>query len=267
MPDSMEIDPTVLRQLAEQHRQVARDTREWAKPPADWLASFLATYGKIASPVYDALIRYYDARQRAGEALALEHDQTAESLVASANAYQEYDDEIAANVKQGWESGGGGSGSTPLGQQPGGDSDMGGGAGPVKPHGSAFGGILSHRDGPPVPVESGPVVPGSVTPGPEAPLPAAANAGEPGSSQQPGVGAPRGGVIDPPAASAGPAEASVGTGVPRPQLHHLPPVRRLRPPIRPPVRRQSLSAGRRFTHRWTIVLRRRPRILRTAHRR
>ncbi|WP_280241688.1 type VII secretion target [Nocardia abscessus] len=100
MPNSMEIDPAVLRQLADQHDRVARDTREWAKPPADWLANFLPTYGKIAYPVYEALERYYDARQRAGEALASEHERTRDSLRASADAYEESDDNFASQIRQ-----------------------------------------------------------------------------------------------------------------------------------------------------------------------
>ncbi|WP_174187150.1 type VII secretion target [Nocardia barduliensis] len=100
MPNSMEIDPAVLRQLADQHDRVARDTREWAKPPADWLANFLPTYGKIAYPVYEALERYYDARQRAGEALASEHDRTADSLRASAAAYEQSDEDFASHIRQ-----------------------------------------------------------------------------------------------------------------------------------------------------------------------
>ncbi|MFD8249224.1 type VII secretion target [Nocardia sp. NPDC059691] len=100
MPNSMEIDPAVLRQLADQHRRVAADTREWAKPPADWLANFLPTYGKIAYPVYEALERYYDARQRAGEALASEHDRTADSLQASAAAYERHESEAASEIRR-----------------------------------------------------------------------------------------------------------------------------------------------------------------------
>ncbi|MEU6831340.1 type VII secretion target [Nocardia beijingensis] len=100
MPESMEVDPAVLRQLAEQHRRVARDTREWAKPPTEWLANFLPTYGKIAYPVYEALERYYDARQRAGEALASEHDRTADSLRASADAYEQSDEDFAHQIRK-----------------------------------------------------------------------------------------------------------------------------------------------------------------------
>lgn len=98
MPERLEIDPALLRQLASQHRQIARDTREWAKPPEEWLANFEPTYGKIANPVKIALVEYYKARQRAGEALALEHDQTAESLIISADSYERTDFEGAAGI-------------------------------------------------------------------------------------------------------------------------------------------------------------------------
>ncbi|WP_406271777.1 type VII secretion target [Nocardia sp. NBC_00881] len=97
---SMDIDPAVLRQLANQHDQVARDTREWAQPPAEWLANFLPTYGKIAHPVYEALVKYYDARQRAGEALASEHDRTADSLRASADAYEQSDEDFGSEIRR-----------------------------------------------------------------------------------------------------------------------------------------------------------------------
>lgn len=100
MPGGMDIDPAVLRQLALQHDQVERDTREWAKPPSEWLANFLPTYGKIAWPVYEALERYYDARQRAGEALADEHARTAKALRDSADAYEQTDLDGAAQIRQ-----------------------------------------------------------------------------------------------------------------------------------------------------------------------
>ncbi|UGT63351.1 type VII secretion target [Nocardia asteroides] len=95
----MNIDPAVLRQLAAQHDRIAQDTREWGKPPADWLTNFLPTYGKIAQPVYDALVRYYDARQRAAENLAREHDDTAAALRASADTYEQTDEDLAARTR------------------------------------------------------------------------------------------------------------------------------------------------------------------------
>ncbi|MEV0359721.1 type VII secretion target, partial [Nocardia sp. NPDC050697] len=99
MPESMNIDPAVLRQLAAQHDRIAQDTREWGKPPAEWLANFLPTYGKIAQPVYEALGRYYDARQRAAENLAREHDDTAAALRASADTYEQTDADLAARTR------------------------------------------------------------------------------------------------------------------------------------------------------------------------
>ncbi|MEU7632227.1 type VII secretion target [Nocardia sp. NPDC049220] len=100
MPESIDIDPAVLRELEKQHRDVADRTREWAKPPSDWLKAFPATYGKIAAPVHKALENYYNARQRAGEALADEHDRTADALRASADAYEQSDEDFAAQIRQ-----------------------------------------------------------------------------------------------------------------------------------------------------------------------
>ncbi|WP_280458661.1 type VII secretion target [Nocardia carnea] len=101
MPERLEIEPAVLRQLANQHDQVARDTREWARPPYEWLANFEPTYGKIANPVKVALEKYYDARQRAGEALAREHEQTAANLRASADSYELADQSGATGISRG----------------------------------------------------------------------------------------------------------------------------------------------------------------------
>ncbi|WP_040793349.1 type VII secretion target [Nocardia paucivorans] len=100
MPERLEIEPAVLRALANQHEQVARETREWAQPPREWLDNFQSTYGKIADPVRLALVSYYNARQRAGEALAQEHEQTAASLRASADEYERMDAESAANIRR-----------------------------------------------------------------------------------------------------------------------------------------------------------------------
>ncbi|MFD0364586.1 type VII secretion target [Nocardia sp. GCM10030253] len=99
MPNYVDIDPAVLRQLALQHERVAADTREWSKPPADWLASFPATYGAIADPVYKALNNYYSARERAGEALASEHDETARKLRDAALAFERGDQEFASRIR------------------------------------------------------------------------------------------------------------------------------------------------------------------------
>ncbi|NEW40673.1 hypothetical protein GV794_01350 [Nocardia cyriacigeorgica] len=101
MPEKLDLDPAVLRQLADQHEQVARDTRKWAEQPTDWLADFPRTYGSIADPVYHALRDYYQARQDAGEALALDHETTAKNLRASADNYEYNDQEGAAAVRRG----------------------------------------------------------------------------------------------------------------------------------------------------------------------
>ncbi|MFB8005992.1 type VII secretion target [Nocardia sp. NPDC056000] len=100
MADRVHIDPAVLRQLAVQHRKVGDDTVEWAKPPSDWLEAFPHTYGTIASPVLDALTRYYNARQQAGNALAAQHYRTADELNASADAYEAADHDSATAVHQ-----------------------------------------------------------------------------------------------------------------------------------------------------------------------
>lgn len=100
MPDSTDVDLQLLYDLANQHDQVADDTRTWAQPPTDWLTSFPDTYGKIAHPVHQALTRYYDARQRAGEALADGHNKTAAALRASAEAYQEADQAGGASIRR-----------------------------------------------------------------------------------------------------------------------------------------------------------------------
>ena len=152
----MEIDLPVLRQLEEQHRRVAAEIRDWAEPPHDWLRSFIPTYGKIAQPVKDALDDYYDARQRAGNALADDHDATADSLAAAARAYEEGDNEMGAQIRRA------------------GDETSGG----TPPSTSS-----------PTPVSSGPSpivdrVPGMDT------SPAAAQPGEVPSAQSPAAGAP-----------------------------------------------------------------------------
>ncbi|MFE9575205.1 type VII secretion target [Nocardia sp. NPDC006044] len=101
MPESMNIDPAVLRQLAIQHEQVADDTRKWAERPQAWLDSFLDTYGPIAQPVFDALNRYYDARKLAGDKLAADHDGTAKALRESAHALETADDESGSYIRAG----------------------------------------------------------------------------------------------------------------------------------------------------------------------
>ncbi|MFF2554709.1 type VII secretion target [Nocardia sp. NPDC058058] len=105
--EKLHIDPAVLRRLAVQHRQVGDDTKEWAKPPEDWLKAFPDTYGSIASPVYGALENYYQARQQAGIALAEQHYRTADNLDAAADEYERADrDSMVAIGRAGGDTGG-----------------------------------------------------------------------------------------------------------------------------------------------------------------
>ena len=163
MPDSLDIDPQVLLDLAKQHDQVAEDTRTWSQPPTDWLAKFPETYGKIAQPVFNALNNYYDARQRAGLALASAHDSTAAALRASAAAYQRADEDGAAhlnNMGQLFDGSHGQSG--PFGNVP-----PGGPAGPTGPIPPGGGAPAPHAAPPGMPAD-GPAVGGPL---PSAPQP------------------------------------------------------------------------------------------------
>ncbi|WP_280337337.1 ESX-1 secretion-associated protein, partial [Nocardia wallacei] len=99
MTDYLNIDPDLLRQLAEKHDRIADDTRKWAQPPSEWLNAFPKTYGKIAHPVHQALLRYYTARERAGNALAKEHEATANSLREAARAYERADQDGSRDIK------------------------------------------------------------------------------------------------------------------------------------------------------------------------
>lgn len=115
----MNIDPAVLRQLALQHEQVGRDTLAWSEPPHAWLASFESTYGTIADPVRQALVKYYGARERAGKALAQEHFNTAKSLRDSADSYENADHDVASHFRKiGQDLGGPHSGPTSNGVDP-----------------------------------------------------------------------------------------------------------------------------------------------------
>ncbi|MEV2226065.1 type VII secretion target [Nocardia vinacea] len=101
MPDgSMEIDPQVLIDLANQHDRVAEDTLEWAKKPDTWLRAFPESYGSIAYPVYHALDSYYDARYNAGRALADQHKKTAEDLRRAARDFEQSDNDGAARIRR-----------------------------------------------------------------------------------------------------------------------------------------------------------------------
>ncbi|MGO4617644.1 type VII secretion target [Nocardia sp. 2YAB30] len=210
MPNRIDIDPAVLRQLASQHDQVARDTREWAKPPSDWLASFLPTYGKIAYPVYDALERYYDARQRAGEALAVEHERTRDSLLASADAYEQADEEFASQIRQAGGLTDNQSSTTPVGS-------------PVGPSGPTTPSTPSPVGSPP---SSGPISVGpdgtqnslgGVPGGLDGPTPSAPGTSAPvaASTDQPGTGGtPNATGTTPNATGAAPAVSSSGVTPP-----------------------------------------------------
>ncbi|NKY59821.1 type VII secretion target [Nocardia flavorosea] len=218
MPDRLEIDPAILRQLAGQHEQVARETREWAKPPVEWLANFEPTYGKIANPVKVALERYYDARQRAGEALAREHDQTAESLLKAAESYERADAESAASIGRNEESFTGVPAGTPAPSvvPPSGTNSV---PGPI-------GGALGGLSGAPVAgvgaapeqsapaAQTGPAAPGAPISAPAASAGAGANSGTNGAASAggppAGPTAPSGGL--PPLGSAGLPLGAVGAG-------------------------------------------------------
>ncbi|WP_331723071.1 type VII secretion target [Nocardia sp. NBC_00511] len=101
MPDSVQVEPGVLRRLAVQHEEVATAIRAWAEPPHEWLTAFPDTYGRIASAVETALYGYYDARQKAGMQLADQHDQTALALRRAADDYERVDHEGAAAINHG----------------------------------------------------------------------------------------------------------------------------------------------------------------------
>ncbi|MGW4843045.1 type VII secretion target [Nocardia brasiliensis] len=99
MPDSVHVNPAVLLELARQHDEVADKTREWAQPPTEYLARFPDMFGKICDPVHKALCDYYDARYRAGTALADENVQTADSLRAAAQALEDADQDGGSMVR------------------------------------------------------------------------------------------------------------------------------------------------------------------------
>ncbi|WP_040834072.1 type VII secretion target [Nocardia brevicatena] len=210
MPDRLEIDPAVLRQLEQRHRQVAQETREWAQPPTDWLRDFEPTYGKIARPVKRALERYYKARQEAGEALALEHERTADSLRASADSYERTDAESAASINRHgdefYDSPGSSAPSSPTATSPVGEPVAGPVTGPgAGTSGSPSNGVVGSVPGGTMPGAgaagsegaSAPSSPGSVTPSIPSMPPTDTTAGTNGSAS-------------PAAASAGPAAPAGG---------------------------------------------------------
>lgn len=222
MPEGLSLDPAVLRQLAAQHRRVAADTREWAKPPEQWLNDFPRTYGSIADPVHKALLDYYRERQKAGNALADDHDKTADYLIKSANDYEASDQQGAANIRnsgQGLDTPGG-SGTdtppapmpTPVGPAP--DAPSAGGTGPdvtppdtstpdgTTPDPAAPGGTAPDQT---PPSGTAPDQPAANVPTPQPGMPATPGAPET-AAQQPGSGA----TPQMPAAAAG-AGTDTGT--------------------------------------------------------
>lgn len=98
MANSFDMDPDDLLRLADQHDNIHGEVLTWSAPPQPWLDSFIDSYGKIAKPVHDALVGYYAARQRAGEALAKQHQHTAAALRQAAAAYQSGDQQGASMI-------------------------------------------------------------------------------------------------------------------------------------------------------------------------
>ncbi|WP_416566296.1 type VII secretion target [Nocardia testacea] len=80
MTEPLDIDLDLLQQLAIRHEEEADKIRARVAPPTEWLDNYLARYGKIALPVYEALLRYVGARQADGNALADTHRLTADNL-------------------------------------------------------------------------------------------------------------------------------------------------------------------------------------------
>lgn len=211
----MNIDPEVLRQLAWQHEQVGRDTLAWAEPPQAWLDSFESTYGTIADPVRQALMKYYTARERAGKALAQEHFNTAKSLRDSADSYENVDNEIASHLRNvGHDFGGSHGGPTSNGMDPNTQytpSPGGPVGGPGGPGGGPGGGPTS-TDTPMAPAASNSSVPtGAVPGGPGGTtgLPGAiSHPDQTTTTSTPGVTA----GTTPPSVSAGPLGSGPGVG-------------------------------------------------------
>ncbi|WP_280268582.1 type VII secretion target [Nocardia wallacei] len=205
MPDSMDIDPDVLRELAEQHYRVADDTEAWAEPPQTWLDSFIDSYGAIASPVKRALDDYYNARKNAGYALAAQHRKTGDSLRKAARDFEEADDNAARQIgRAGEDVDGRPDSQTPSTQRP-----------PAITPGDSPGmgrppGDVGTPDGQtPVGVTPGGSTPNGAAPGVNGAGPSDAA----GTGSQPGVaGGPAGGVAGPGGGPAGPGGGPTATG-------------------------------------------------------
>ncbi|MEU2033666.1 type VII secretion target [Nocardia amamiensis] len=100
MTEPLDIDLDLLRQLAIHHAQEADNIRARVAPPNEWLDSYLARYGNIALPVYHALLRYVDARQENGNALADTHQRTADHLRTVAWQMELADQEHGRSIQQ-----------------------------------------------------------------------------------------------------------------------------------------------------------------------
>ncbi|MBB5918764.1 hypothetical protein BJY24_007676 [Nocardia transvalensis] len=226
MPEKFNIDPDWLRQKALEHEGIAADTRKWAAPPSEWLNSFPDTYGKIAHPVHQALLRYYTARERAGNALADEHQYTADSLREAALAYERADGDGVRDIRM-WDGGGhdpnqqlvptgpGGPGAGPTDGGPAGGGPAGGPPGRPSVGSGPNGAAPSGPSGPQDPTATGPdagrqtpLVTGPNTGGPGA-VPAAASAGGPGTTGMDSTSS-----VVPPAGSIPPGGPGGGPGGP-----------------------------------------------------
>ncbi|MFC9897834.1 type VII secretion target [Nocardia sp. NPDC127579] len=95
-----DMNPDSLRRLAALQDEAAKRTQAWARPPADWLAGFPTNFGTIAHPVYRAMQRYYDARERAGNKMADRHAQAAADLRQAADSFEQADSDAAARIRQ-----------------------------------------------------------------------------------------------------------------------------------------------------------------------
>ncbi|MFQ6226957.1 type VII secretion target [Nocardia sp. NPDC002869] len=100
MTEPLDIDLDLLRELAIHHEEEADKIRARVAPPAEWLDSYLALYGNIALPVYEALLRYVDARQADGNALADTHQLTADNLRTAAWQMELVDQQSGRSTEQ-----------------------------------------------------------------------------------------------------------------------------------------------------------------------
>ncbi|WP_063062165.1 type VII secretion target [Nocardia sienata] len=106
MTEPLDIDLDLLRELAIRHEEEADKIRARVAPPTEWLDSYLALYGNIALPVYEALLRYVDARQADGNALADTHQLTADNLRTAAWKMELVDQQRGRSIEQAVSGGG-----------------------------------------------------------------------------------------------------------------------------------------------------------------